>query len=175
MRRLLAERADGDEYEIDTLSVGRLPLYDWDVEQACGTDVVHAAEDLVRDADTLVVSTPSYNGELPGRPQERPGLALVSGRPGDGPLTGRTVAPASASPGARGAVAAVLTRCDAQVVDHDLVAVGRAGQLRAGDGGFTDPSACPDCGARSPWITPLTAAVREPCVPLPLSSRSFAP
>ncbi|WP_369386769.1 hypothetical protein AB5J72_03510 [Streptomyces sp. CG1] len=40
VRRLLAEQADGDEYEIDTLSVGRLPLYDRDVEQACGTHPV---------------------------------------------------------------------------------------------------------------------------------------
>ncbi|GHE14614.1 hypothetical protein GCM10010339_85910 [Streptomyces alanosinicus] len=45
VRRLLAKRADGEECEIDTLPVGRLPLYGRDVEQACGTDAVHAVQE----------------------------------------------------------------------------------------------------------------------------------
>ncbi|MEU8693654.1 NAD(P)H-dependent oxidoreductase [Streptomyces sp. NPDC048665] len=142
VRRLLAERPDGDEYDIDTLSVGHLPFYDGDVEQAGGTDAVHAAKELVRDADALFISTPSYNGEMPGVLKNA--LDWLSRPGGNSPLTGKTVALASASPGARGAVdaqaalAGVLTRCGAQVVTHDPVAVGKAHQLSAANGVFTD-------------------------------------
>ncbi|MGV9242155.1 NADPH-dependent FMN reductase [Streptomyces sp. NPDC003710] len=143
VRRLLTERPDADRYEIATLAVGLLPLYDWDVEQAGGTPAVHAAHELVRDADALFISTPSYNGEMPGGLKNA--LDWLSRPAGDSPLTGKTVALTSASPGARGAVdaqaalAGVLRRCGAHVVDHAPVAVGNAGRLSATGEGFTDP------------------------------------
>ncbi len=84
---------------------------------------------------------------------------------GESVLSGRTVALTSASPGARGAVdaqtalARVLTKCGARVVDHEPVAVGRAGQLLSPEGDFTDPGTVAALGG---LIDATLAAVREP-------------
>jgi chromate reductase len=163
VRRLLAERPDGDAYEIGTLSVGLLPHFDWDVEQEDGSPAVRAAKQLVGDADALFISTPAYNGEMPGVLKNA--LDWLSRPNGTSALTGRTVALTSASPGARGALdaqaalARVLTRCGAHVVDHTPVAIGRAGQLRTPDGDFTDPEVVT---ALAGLIDATLAALREP-------------
>lgn len=163
VRRLLAERPDADGIEVETLSVGLLPHFDFDVEQADGSAAVREAKRLVRDADALFISTPSYNGAMPGVLKNA--LDWLSRPGGDSPLTGRTVALASASPGARGgvdaqaALAAVLTRCGARVVDHEAVAVRRAAELRMDDGDFTDPEVVE---ALASLIDATLTAVREP-------------
>ncbi|MFJ3895893.1 MULTISPECIES: NADPH-dependent FMN reductase [unclassified Streptomyces] len=163
VRRLLAGRPDGDAYEIESLSVGLLPHFDWDVEQADGSPEVRAAKRLVGDADAVFISTPAYNGEMPGVLKNA--LDWLSRPNGESALTGRTVALTSASPGARGAVdaqtalARVLVRCGARVVDHPPVAVGRAGQLRTAEGDFTDPATVAALGT---LIDATLAAVREP-------------
>lgn len=163
VRRLLTGRPDGDTYEIESLSVGLLPHFDWDVEQADDSPAVRAAKQLVGDADALFISTPAYNGEMPGVLKNA--LDWLSRPNGESALTGRTVALTSASPGARGAVdaqtalARVLTRCGARVVDHEPVAVGRAAQLRTPEGDFTDPDIV---ASLTGLIDATLAAVREP-------------
>ncbi|MFJ8138949.1 NADPH-dependent FMN reductase [Streptomyces sp. NPDC096013] len=163
VRRLLTERPDGDTYEIESLSVGLLPHFDWDVEQADGSPEVRAAKRLVGDADAVFISTPAYNGEMPGVLKNA--LDWLSRPNGESALSGRTVALISASPGARGAVdaqtalARVLTRCGALVVGHQPVAIGRAGQLRTAEGDFTDPETVAALGG---LIDATLAAVREP-------------
>ncbi len=54
----------------------------------------------MRGADALIVSTPSYNGEMSGALKNA--LDWLSRPGGASPLTGRVVALLSASPGARG-------------------------------------------------------------------------
>ncbi|WP_405862124.1 NAD(P)H-dependent oxidoreductase [Streptomyces sp. NBC_01515] len=163
VRRLLTERPDGDTYEIESLSVGLLPHFDWDVEQTDDPPAVRAAKQLVGDADALFISTPAYNGEMPGVLKNA--LDWLSRPNGTSALTDRTVALTSASPGARGAVdaqtalARVLTRCGARVVDHEPVSVGRAAQLLTPEGDFTDPETV---AALSGLIDATLAALREP-------------
>lgn len=143
VRRLVSARPDGAEHRITALSVGLLPLYDQDLEQLDGSVAVREAKALVQQADALFISTPSYNGEMSGALKNA--LDWLSRPGGNSPLTGRTVALTSASPGVRGAVdalpalAGVLTRCGARLVAHEPVAIGRAGALRADTGGYTDP------------------------------------
>jgi chromate reductase, NAD(P)H dehydrogenase (quinone) len=163
VRRLLSERPDADTYEVGILSVGLLPHFDFDVEQRDGSPEVRAAKELVRDADALFISTPAYNGQMPGVLKNA--LDWLSRPGGDSPLTGRTVALASASPGARGGLdaqpvlAGVLRRCGAQVVDHEPVAIGQAGQLRTGDGYFTDAETV---AALTGLIDATLAQLRQP-------------
>lgn len=104
MRRLLASRADGDEYEIDTLSVGDSHCTTGTSNRHVEPTRLHTAKELVRGAHAHFVGTHPYNGEMPG--VLRNALDRLAPPAGDGPLTGKTVAPASASPGARGAVGA---------------------------------------------------------------------
>ncbi|WP_406444042.1 NAD(P)H-dependent oxidoreductase [Streptomyces sp. NBC_01613] len=166
VRRLLNERPDAGAYEIETLSVGLLPHFDWDVEQEDGSLAVRAAKKLVGDADALFISTPSYNGEMPGVLKNA--LDWLSRPGGNSALTGQTVALASASPGARGAVdaqaalAGVLERCGARVVAHDPVAVRRAGQLRTAEGDFTDPEVVAALSGLIDATLTALAAVRQP-------------
>nr|WP_237536367.1 NAD(P)H-dependent oxidoreductase [Streptomyces sp. SID5785] len=146
VRRLVAERPadDGAPHEVVSLSVAEFPLYDWDLEQGAGSADVARAQELVAGADALIISTPAYNGEMSGALKNA--LDWLSRPGGASPLTGRTVALASASPGARGAIdaqpalAGVLRRCGAEVVDHEPVAIGKAGELARTADGFTDPT-----------------------------------
>ncbi|MEU1404859.1 NAD(P)H-dependent oxidoreductase [Streptomyces sp. NPDC005728] len=107
-----------------------IPLFDEDVEGRCVPEPVVAARNLVGAAHAVVISSPSYNGSMPG------GLKNVLDwlcRPwGECVLTGKPVALATASTGKRGGVEAqpelrrVLERAGAVVVDHAQVAVGNA-------------------------------------------------
>ncbi|WP_051942690.1 NADPH-dependent FMN reductase [Streptacidiphilus rugosus] len=146
VRRLVGERPDAASHEISWLSVGLLPFYDAEIEQQDSSVAVREAKALVEQADAVFISTPSYNGEMSGALKNA--LDWLSRPGGSCPLTGKTVAVTSASPGARGALdaqptlTAVLGRCGAELVAHEPVAVGRAGALRAEAGGtacFTDP------------------------------------
>ncbi|MFF5705153.1 NADPH-dependent FMN reductase [Streptomyces sp. NPDC012794] len=132
------------EHESVLLPVGELPHYEAELERTDGSAAVRAAKELVTGADALFISTPSYNGEMPGALKNA--LDWLSRAQGDrpSPLTGKPAAVTSASPGARGGLDAqtgligVLARCGARVVEHEPVAVARAGTLAAEDGRYTD-------------------------------------
>ncbi|KUN10479.1 hypothetical protein AQI95_01810 [Streptomyces yokosukanensis] len=167
VRRLVHERPGPvpGGHDVAVLEAGRLPLYDGDLEQSGGTAVVEESKDLVRDADALFISTPSYNGEMPGALKNA--LDWLSRPSGDSPLAGLTVAVLSASPGARGALDAqpaltgVLARCGAHVVDHEPVAIGNAHELRRADGEFTEPSVVAALGG---LVDATLAALPRPAV-----------
>ena len=138
-RRLLEQ----DSHETGTLTVGELPFYHFDVEEADSSAVVREARALVASADAVVISTPSYNGEAPGVLKNA--LDWLSRPYGRSALSGKTVALLSASPGPRGgadaqpALREVLRRSGAALVEHEPVAIGNAVELRGQDGEFTDP------------------------------------
>lgn len=141
VRHILAE-LPGD-HEAVLLPVAGLPFYEAELERADGSAEVRAAKELVADADALFISTPSYNGEMPGALKNA--LDWLSRPGGRSPLTGKVTAVASASPGARGGLDAqpglvgVLGRCGALVVAHDPVAIGGAAAQAGAAGRYTDP------------------------------------
>lgn len=132
------------EHETVLLPVGELPFYEAELERADGSAAVRAAKELVTGADALFISTPSYNGEMPGALKNA--LDWLSRAQGEAPspLTDKPAAVASASPGVRGGLDAqtgltgLLARCGARVVEHEPVAVGRTGTLLIEDGRYTD-------------------------------------
>ncbi|MFD8980137.1 NADPH-dependent FMN reductase [Streptomyces sp. NPDC059564] len=132
------------EHEGVFVSAAELPFYEAGLERADGSAAVRAAKELVAGADALFISTPSYNGEMPGVLKNALDW-LSRGIDGPSPLTGKVTAVASASPGARGGLDAqagligVLTRCGARVVEHEPVAVRGAGGVATEDGRYTDP------------------------------------
>ncbi|MGW7192428.1 NADPH-dependent FMN reductase, partial [Streptomyces sp. NPDC054838] len=141
VRHILAE-LPGD-HETVLLPVSELPFYEAGLERADGSAAVRAAKELVAGADALFISTPSYNGEMPGALKNA--LDWLSRPGGRSPLTGKVTGVASASPGARGGLDAqpglvgVLGRCGARVVEHEPVAIGGAAALAADGGRYTDP------------------------------------
>ncbi|MFF1556301.1 NADPH-dependent FMN reductase [Streptomyces sp. NPDC058279] len=141
VRHILAE-LPGD-HEAVTLSVAGLPFYEAGLEHADGSPEVRAAKEQVAGADALFISTPSYNGEMPGALKNA--LDWLSRPGGRSPLTGKVTAVTSASPGARGGIDAqpglvgVLGRCGARVVEHEPVALGGARPPAGADGRYTDP------------------------------------
>ncbi|MFJ3876044.1 NADPH-dependent FMN reductase [Streptomyces sp. NPDC090077] len=132
------------EHESVLLPVGELPFYETELERTDGSAAVRAAKELVTGADALFISTPSYNGEMPGALKNA--LDWLSRAQGEepSPLTGKVAAVTSASPGVRGGVDAqtgltgLLARCGARVVDHEPVAVARTHTLVTEDGRYTD-------------------------------------
>ncbi|MFE0042422.1 NADPH-dependent FMN reductase [Streptomyces albireticuli] len=140
--RRIVESAPGAP-EAVSLPIGRLPFYDGDVERAGASPAVRAARALVADADALVVSTPSYNGAVPGVLKNA--LDWLSRPDGASPLTGRVVAVLSASPSGRGAIDAqpalmdLLDACEAVVVEHPPVAIRRADRRLDEAGEMSDP------------------------------------
>ncbi|WP_345178157.1 NADPH-dependent FMN reductase [Streptomyces lavendulae] len=132
------------EHESVSLAVADLPFYEAELERSGASAAVRAAQELVAGADALFISTPSYNGEMPGALKNALDW-LSRGIGGPSALTGKVTAVASASPGARGALDAqaglvgVLTRCGARVVEHEPVAVAGAGGKATEDGRYADP------------------------------------
>ncbi|MFJ8159775.1 NADPH-dependent FMN reductase [Streptomyces sp. NPDC096136] len=132
-------------HETVYLAVAELPYYEAGLERADGSAAVRAAKDLVAGADLLFISTPSYNGAMPGALKNA--LDWLSRADGatPSPLTGRVAAVASASPGPGGGLEAqaglvtLLARCGARVVEHEPVGVTRAAGVAAEGGRFTDP------------------------------------
>ncbi|MFD9129838.1 NADPH-dependent FMN reductase [Kitasatospora sp. NPDC059571] len=137
--------AAGADHTADQLQLGELPFYDFDVEQADSSEAVRDARALVASADAVVISTPSYNGQFPGVLKNA--LDWLSRPYGESALTGMPVAVLSASPGPRGGGDAqpvlvdVLRRSGARVVEHETVALGKAGDLLGEDGRYSDPEA----------------------------------
>ncbi|MBR7839698.1 NAD(P)H-dependent oxidoreductase, partial [Actinospica durhamensis] len=124
------------------LDLGSLPHYNQDSEESGWPSEAAAARRMIDAADALVISTPSYNGALPGvlknaldwfsRPRracvldDKPTAVLTVG---SAPLGG-----ADALPGIR----RILRRSGACVLDGRL-AIGNADALATADGVFTDP------------------------------------
>jgi chromate reductase len=136
-------RRDGTVHT-PVLDLRTMPYYDQDLDTGDGPPQVAEARRLVGTADAVVVSTPSYNGGVPGVLKNA--LDWLSRPWGDSCLTGMPVAVMSASPGPRGAADALpglltnLERSGAVLIEHPLVALGDAETLAQSDGGFTDPS-----------------------------------
>ncbi|MEU3978637.1 NAD(P)H-dependent oxidoreductase [Streptomyces sp. NPDC026672] len=130
--------------ECRVLPIDSLPHYDQDVdEEGREADVVRHARRVVENADALIVSTPSYNGSIPGVLKNA--LDWLSRPWGASALTGRTAAVLSASPGPRGAADAlpglrtVLRRAGALLVEGPDLSLGNAADIPTRDGSFVDP------------------------------------
>ena len=66
LTRVLAERAP-EGVTIDCATLHGIPLYDGDVEDADGIPAaVEALRQRIQAADGLILSTPEYNGGMPG-------------------------------------------------------------------------------------------------------------
>ncbi len=52
--------------EIELFHLGRIPLYDGDVESQGYPEAVRELHEAIRRADALLVATPEYNGSIPG-------------------------------------------------------------------------------------------------------------
>lgn len=100
--RTLAARSPED-VELDVATVHGIPLYDGDLEEQQGVpEAVEALRDRIQAADGLILSTPEYNGGMPGvfknaldwltRPPEAMGPTF----------TGRPTALCGATPGGLG-------------------------------------------------------------------------
>ncbi|MFF7729213.1 NADPH-dependent FMN reductase [Streptomyces sp. NPDC008001] len=143
VRRIILQ--DRPAASVVSLPIGRLPFYNGDVESAGTTPAVAAARALVADADALVISTPSYNGAVPGVLKNA--LDWLSRPDGASPLTGRIAAVLSASPSGRGGIDAqpalldLLDSCEAITVEHPPVALRRAHQRLDAAGEMTEPEA----------------------------------
>ncbi|MEU4173289.1 NAD(P)H-dependent oxidoreductase [Streptomyces sp. NPDC026665] len=140
--RILAGSSEPVENRV--LSIDDLPYYDQDIdEEGCASDAVVLARDLVGSADAVIISTPSYNGLVPGVLKNA--LDWLSRPWGASALTGRTAAICSVSPGPRGAVDAqpglriVLQKAGAVLVDSAKLALGNAVDIPTRQGSFSEP------------------------------------
>ncbi|MCQ8772720.1 NADPH-dependent FMN reductase [Streptomyces telluris] len=128
-----------------SLPIGRLPFYNGDMEGTGATPAVAAARALVAGADALMISTPCYNGAVPGVLKNA--LDWLSRPDGASPLTGRVAAVLSASPGGRGGIDAqpalfdLLDSCEAITVEHPPVAIRWAHQRLDAAGEMTEGEA----------------------------------
>jgi chromate reductase len=125
------------------LPLDDLPFYHGDVELAGVPRAVSAAREAFRDADAVVLSTPSYNGAPPGVLKNA--LDWLSRPAGSSVLAGKVVATMSASPGRLGAADAqqllrtLLQRCGSALVDTEpLVAICDAARKCSPSGELVD-------------------------------------
>lgn len=104
--------------------VGRLPLFDEDLEGGHPHPAVAELNAAIAGADAVLVATPEYNGSIPGPLKNA--LDWASRPHGAAPLAGMPVAVVGASPSRFGAVRAqadvrkVAASIGAQVVDQGL-------------------------------------------------------
>jgi chromate reductase len=92
-----------------------LPIYDGDIEASGMPDAVRRLQQLMRDHDGLLISTPEYNGSMPAllkntldwisRPME-------DGKSGTALFRGKVAGICSASPGALGAIRSLVVLRD---------------------------------------------------------------
>jgi NAD(P)H-dependent FMN reductase len=98
-QRLLKTRA-GTETEFVDLQPLAIPVYDGDIEEATGIPAgVKELSSKIAAADALVISTPEYNGSIPGIFKNT--IDWLS-RIKPGTLTGKNILLLAASPGALG-------------------------------------------------------------------------
>lgn len=119
-----------------------LPPYDEDLDVQPAHEAVARLREAIADADGVLISTPEYNGSIPGVLKNA--LDWASRPFPDNALRGKPVAVVGASTGLFGAVWAqaevrkVLGVIGADVLDGELP-VGQAAMAFKGDGRLDDP------------------------------------
>lgn len=120
------------------VAIDDLAYFDADLEAAGATESVAAFKMAIDKADGLLISTPEYNGSIPGVLKNA--LDWASRPNGSSPLQGLPVAVMSASPSSYGAQAAraallsVLAASGAHALPTPIIAVPRVHQLDVTDG-----------------------------------------
>ncbi|MFC3551085.1 NADPH-dependent FMN reductase [Lysobacter cavernae] len=138
-RRLIHVLADGArtagaQVTLIELRDYPLPVYDGDIEAAGMPDAVRALQQLMREHDGLLISTPEYNGSMPALVKNtldwisRP---TADGRSGVALFQDKVAGIVSASPGPLGGLRSLLVLRDALaklglIVVPQQVAVGQA-------------------------------------------------
>jgi chromate reductase len=126
-------------------SIAALPPYSEDSEDEGWPEPVQELRAAVEWADAILISTPEYNGGIPGVLKNA--LDWLSRPDGDGAIKDKFVATMSASPASFGAVWAqenlrfVLSRCGAKLINDDLVALPRVFDALDESGEISDPEA----------------------------------
>ncbi len=114
---------EGASYQVFD-GIGRLPLFNEDLEGDHLHPAVAEFNAAITDADAVLIATPEYNGSMPGALKNA--LDWASRPHGAAPLEGKPVAVVGASPSRYGAVRAqadvrkVAASIGAQVVDRGL-------------------------------------------------------
>ncbi|GAA3990360.1 NAD(P)H-dependent FMN reductase [Allokutzneria multivorans] len=122
--------------------LGRIPLYDQDLDAATPPPPVAALRARVAAADALLIATPEHNASIPAVLKNA--IDWISTAPG-GLLLGKPVAIAGASPGPFGSVRAqlalrqILASVGAEVVVKPEVTVFRCDTRIGEDGVLADP------------------------------------
>lgn len=137
-RRLLeqAQRLAPAGVELRLFDLRQVPFYDGDVEAAGDPDGVQALKSAILEADTLLISTPEYNGTVPGVLQNA--IDWASRPHGASVLGEKPVAIVGASPGRGGTARAqvvlrqVLRNTGADVLPTRELLVGRAAAALTG-------------------------------------------
>src|SRR5262245_24961106 len=140
----LASAGRGGRLQVKIHSLAELPLYSEDTEEQGWPGPVQKLRSAVVWADAILISTPEYNGGIPGVLKNA--LDWLSRPDQDGALRDSWVATMSASPASFGAVWAqenlrfVLTRCGARLINDDLVALPNVLGTIDESGEITDPA-----------------------------------
>ncbi|MCI1710244.1 MAG: NAD(P)H-dependent oxidoreductase [Chiayiivirga sp.] len=93
-----------------------LPIYDGDIEAAGMPETVRRLQQMMRDHDGLLISTPEYNGSMPALVKNtldwisRP---MLDGRSGTALFRGKVAGICSASPGMLGGIRSLIVLRDA--------------------------------------------------------------
>jgi chromate reductase len=143
--RLLLENARDlvpDGVRVDIVSVGKLPLYDEDLDTETPPEPVARLRAQIRDADGLLIATPEYNYSVPGALKNA--IDWASRPYGAHVLIGKPIAIMGASSGAFGTVRAQMHWRDiflftqSKVVTEPEVYVGNAPDRFDGAGRLVD-------------------------------------
>ncbi|MDE2490093.1 MAG: NAD(P)H-dependent oxidoreductase [Elusimicrobia bacterium] len=168
-----AARAAGGEVELIDLADYPLPVYDGDLEEREGLpDGARRLKAALKAHDGLLLSTPEYNGSIPGPLKNAIDWASRP-EPGEKPLAafaGKTAALLSASPGALGGIRAlavaraVLENVGVLVIPAQ-VAVAAAHEAFADDGSFKDPRRAQAVAATAKRLVETVARLRADPAP----------
>ncbi|SNR23076.1 NADPH-dependent FMN reductase [Actinomadura mexicana] len=140
-----ASESLGAAVEVETGRLGEIPPYSEDTEERGWPEPVRAQRDRLAGADALLISTPEYNGSVPGVLKNA--LDWHSRPDGQGVLEGKPVATMSASSSSFGAAWAqedlrfVLTQCGATLINDDPVVLPNALDALDEAGELTEPAA----------------------------------
>lgn len=140
-----AARLAGDNIQVEIATLHGIPLYDGDVEEASGIpEAVDALKAKILAADALLISTPEYNGSIPGVLKNA--LDWLSRPTGEAARVfgGRPLALIGASPGGFGTLSAqthwlpVFKSLGANYWSGGSLLLSRAHQQFDQDGKLTD-------------------------------------
>ncbi len=136
-RKISTDKFDFDSYE----DLADLPIFNQDIEGENIPDAVFELGKAVHEADAVLISTPEYNGSIPGGLKN---LLDWGSRPyGQGAFNGKVVAVIGASPSQYGASRAVemtsniLEAMSAHVINRKLT-LGNAPERVSSDGEIVD-------------------------------------